>query len=110
MPIRLHKKSRGRDNPPPPTRTRRGVGRPKDSAVGPRGGTTMSMRRVRWIPRGLVVGLGLASVASVTLGQVVERERERDVMITGPRGRTIQRQLKTARTPGSVRREIHIDR
>jgi HEAT repeats len=66
------------------------------------------MSRTHWIPKGLVTAIGLAATATAALGQVAERERE--VTITGPRGRTIQRQLKAQRSPGAIHREIHIQR
>ena len=61
-----------------------------------------------WIHIGLVMVLGCALDVAPTLGQVVERER--DVSITGPRGRTIDRSITTERGPGFVDRQVNIQR
>lgn len=55
-----------------------------------------------WCKAGLILAVGASSAA----GQVVER----DVKVTGPRGRTIERQVRTERGPGRVEREIDIKR
>lgn len=55
---------------------------------------------------GLLVGLGLAGTPA--FGQVVERER--DVSITGPRGRTIERKITSERGPGFVERQVQVQR
>ncbi|WP_406697140.1 HEAT repeat domain-containing protein [Singulisphaera sp. Ch08] len=60
----------------------------------------------RWISAGLVLALGVGNLPS--LGQVVGRER--DVTVTGPRGRSIQRSLSSQRGPGYVNREVTIQR
>src|SRR3954466_14315674 len=60
----------------------------------------------RWISAGLVVTLGLGG--SQGWGQVVQRER--DVTITGPRGRSIERSIRTERGPGFVDRQVNIQR
>lgn len=60
----------------------------------------------RWIGAGLVLTVGLGGSAS--WAQIVERER--DVTITGPRGRTIERSIKTERGPGFVDRQVNIQR
>ncbi len=52
----------------------------------------------------LAVGL----VGSLAAGQVVEQER--DTKITGPRGRTIERDIKVQRGPGFVDRQVEIKR
>ncbi|HEX8203388.1 MAG TPA: HEAT repeat domain-containing protein [Isosphaeraceae bacterium] len=65
------------------------------------------MPRFRGIPESVVVALGLCSAGPIAWGQ---QTYERETTITGPRGRTIQRQLKAERSPGSVNREIHIQR
>jgi HEAT repeats len=43
-------------------------------------------------------------------GQVLERERERDVTITGPGGRTIERQIRSDHGAGVAGREVDIQR
>src|SRR3954468_25089451 len=60
----------------------------------------------RWISAGLVLAFGLAG--SQGWGQVVQRER--DVTITGPRGRSIERSIRTERGPGYVDRQVNIQR
>ena len=52
--------------------------------------------------------LGMAGVRSgaVANGQTVER----DTTITGPRGRTIKRQVEVQRGPGSIERQVQIQR
>lgn len=62
--------------------------------------------KTRWVGAGMVLALGFGGLPS--WGQVIERER--DVTITGPRGRTIQRDIKTERGPGFVDRQINIQR
>jgi hypothetical protein len=62
----------------------------------------------RWFQTGLVVILGFALNGVPSRGQVVERER--DVSITGPRGRTIDRSITTERGPGFVDRQVNIQR
>jgi len=52
--------------------------------------------------------LGFALNGAPSWGQVVERER--DVSITGPRGRTIDRSITTERGPGFVDRQVNIQR
>lgn len=60
----------------------------------------------RRIGAGLVLALSLSG--TVSWGQVVERER--DVKITGPRGRTIERSITTERGPGFVDRQVNVQR
>ncbi|WP_422925183.1 HEAT repeat domain-containing protein [Singulisphaera sp. PoT] len=60
----------------------------------------------RWIGAGLLIALGAGSTTS--WAQVVERQR--DVTITGPRGRTIERSITTERGPGFVERQVNITR
>ncbi|SIO66291.1 HEAT repeat-containing protein [Singulisphaera sp. GP187] len=60
----------------------------------------------RWFSAGLVLALGVGNLPS--WGQVVGRER--DVTITGPRGRTVQRSISSERGPGFVNREVTIQR
>ena len=55
---------------------------------------------------GLGVGIGVLAPVGA-LGQVT---RERDVTITGPRGRTIQRDFTSTRTPGGLERSTTITR
>ena len=52
--------------------------------------------------------LGLGLIATAATGQVVERER--DTKVTGPRGRTIERDIKVERGPGFVDRQVEIKR
>jgi hypothetical protein len=52
--------------------------------------------------------LGLGLWASLVSGQVTEVER--DTKVTGPRGRTIERDVKVERGPGFVDRQVEIKR
>ncbi len=54
----------------------------------------------------VVVGCGLANPSGVLHGQTVER----DTTITGPRGRSIQRQVEVQRSPGMIDRQVTIKR
>jgi hypothetical protein len=54
----------------------------------------------------LGLGLGAGTAPATALGQV----RERDVTITGPRGRTIERKLESQRGPGYLDRQTTIVR
>jgi hypothetical protein len=56
----------------------------------------------------MVLALGIALTGAVARGQIVESQR--DTTITGPRGRTIQRDVTTERGPGFVDRSINIKR
>ena len=62
----------------------------------------------RWFHTALVMVLGFALDGAPTWGQVVERER--DVSITGPRGRSIERSVTTERGPGFIDRQVNIQR
>jgi HEAT repeats len=52
--------------------------------------------------------LGLGLIASLAASQVVEKERE--TTVTGPRGRTIQRDIKVERGPGFINRQVEVKR
>ena len=54
----------------------------------------------------VVLGCGMANPNGVLRGQEVER----DTTITGPRGRTIQRQVDIQRKPGMIDRSVQIKR
>ena len=54
----------------------------------------------------VVIGCGLASPQGMLRGQTVER----DTTITGPRGRSIQRQVEVQRNGGTIDRSIQIKR
>jgi hypothetical protein len=56
----------------------------------------------------LAAALMAALEGAAARGQVVERER--DVTITGPRGRSIERSITTERGPGFVDRQVNIQR
>jgi hypothetical protein len=62
----------------------------------------------RWFRTGMVLALGLALEGAPGWGQVVERER--DVTITGPRGKSINRSITSERGPGFVDRQVNIQR
>src|SRR3954469_11918805 len=62
----------------------------------------------RWCRTGMVLALGLALQAVPSWGQVVERER--DVRVTGPHGRSIERSIKSERAPGMIDRQVTIQR
>jgi hypothetical protein len=57
---------------------------------------------------GMVVWVGVLALGLTAQGQEVVRER--DTTITGPRGRTIQRDVRTERGPGNVDRRVTIQR
>lgn len=54
------------------------------------------------------LGLVAALVGGTAWGQVVERER--DVSVTGPAGRTLERRVRSVREPGTLSREVEIHR
>ncbi len=54
----------------------------------------------------MVLGIGGFVSGSLSMGQTVER----DTTITGPRGRTIKRQVEVQRGPGSIDRSVQIQR
>ncbi len=56
---------------------------------------------------GLALALGLSCGVSQSWAQIT---RERDVTITGPRGRSIERRIQTERGPGFVDRQVNIRR
>lgn len=60
----------------------------------------------RWISAGVVLSLGMGGAPS--WGQVVERQR--DVTITGPRGRSIERSFTSERGRGFIDRQVTIQR
>jgi len=62
----------------------------------------------QWMKTGLVLALGMGSLPGSCWSQVVGRER--DVTITGPRGRSIQRSFSTQRGPGFVDRQVTVQR
>ena len=51
--------------------------------------------------------LALIAIGAATAGA---QEVKRDVKVTGPRGRSVERQIDTIRTPGHVERDIKITR
>jgi hypothetical protein len=61
-----------------------------------------------WLATGLMVVLGFALDGVPAWAQVVESQR--DVTITGPRGRSIQRDTTIERGPGFVDRQLSIKR
>jgi hypothetical protein len=80
------------------------AGQEKSSTDGSRGDRAM---KVFWRTV-LVFVLALALEGAPAVGQVVERER--DVTITGPRGRSIERSITSERGPGFVDRQVNIQR
>ena len=54
----------------------------------------------------VVLGIGGIVSGSLALGQTIER----DTTITGPRGRTINRQVEVQRGPGGIDRSVQIQR
>src|SRR5215469_15240205 len=68
-----------------------------------RGATVMNCRPIF---AGLFLATGLMNPGGFASGQTVER----DTTITGPRGRTIQRQVEIQRGPGSIDRQVTIKR
>lgn len=63
---------------------------------------------IKWINRELVVRCGWLIV--FTSASATAQTFERDVTITGPRGRTIERKTEIHRGPGGVERDIQIRR
>src|SRR4051794_3423314 len=80
------------------------MGRSGRSEDGSRGECAME----RWCHTGMVLAMGLVLVCSPSWGQVVERER--DVRVTGPRGRSIERSIVSERAPGMIDRQVTIQR
>lgn len=64
------------------------------------------MKNCRHVFAWVFIGYGLVNPDVVLRGQTVER----DTTITGPRGRTIQRQVEVQRGPGTIDRSIQIKR
>ncbi len=64
----------------------------------------------RWLNLALSAGVAYGCLApeSTTPAQTVSRER--DVRVTGPRGRTIERRVEVDRGPGYVDRQVQIQR
>jgi hypothetical protein len=67
----------------------------------------------RWIGTGMMPAMTLGLLVATTIAgpswaQVVERER--DVTITGPRGRSIERSITSERGPGFAERDVKIQR
>ncbi len=64
----------------------------------------------RWLNLALSAGVACGCLVpeSTTLAQAVSRER--DVRVTGPRGRTIERRVEVDRGPGYVDRQVQIQR
>src|SRR5512135_2592831 len=60
-----------------------------------------------WFRAGMVSAIGLLLGGPPVWGQVV---RERDVRITGPRGRTIERDMRSVVGPGFIDRQTTIQR
>ncbi len=60
----------------------------------------------RWIGMGMVTVLGLGWGGAAAPGQVIER----NLSVTGPRGRTIDRSVTTERGPGFIDRQVNITR
>lgn len=58
-----------------------------------------------------LVGLFGLGMAACSFGTCVDAQTvERDTTITGPRGRTIQRDVEIKRSPGSIERQVQIKR
>jgi hypothetical protein len=62
----------------------------------------------RWIGAGASLVLAIGASGAPVWGQVVERER--DVTVTGPRGRSVTRSVQTERGPGFVERQVNVQR
>jgi hypothetical protein len=60
----------------------------------------------RWLHSALVLALGIGCAATTAGGQTVERQTS----VTGPRGRTIERDVTIQRGPGFVDRNVQIQR
>src|SRR5262249_37541157 len=89
-------KARRRDNPWPPTlgTTRGDAEGGRSSSDGPEGDRAVSRRictSILWVT-------GLSLTCAHAWGQV----RERDVTVTGPGGRTLERSVVTERKPGGI--------
>src|SRR4051812_20565798 len=60
----------------------------------------------RWKGAGLVLAVGLVGAGAPAWGQV----RERDVTVTGPRGRSIEGSTRSEGGPGFIARQVEIRR
>ena len=60
--------------------------------------------------KSIAIGLTLAVSLGCSTQTAQAQVRERDVTITGPRGRTVERKLESVRTPGGLSREMTIQR
>src|SRR5579859_7642365 len=60
------------------------------------------------IASGMALWIGALALGMTAQGQDVVRER--DTTITGPRGRTIQREIRSERVPGYIDRRVQIQR
>ena len=66
-----------------------------------------------WFTKSVMVTLGVGASGTPILGPAIVRAqvvRERDVTVTGPRGNSLTRDLKSVRGPGFVERETTIHR
>ncbi len=55
---------------------------------------------------GWTLAVGMSLAGSLASAQVVER----DIKVTGPRGRSIERHVQAARRPGAIDREVRVQR
>src|SRR5438270_5557763 len=103
-PIGLHKIGHDRDNRGPPPRALPGDGHRST----PTTDRLEALSMKAWIATGVALVAWFGPAGAPAIGQVVERER--DVSVTGPRGRTIERQVRSERGPGFVDRQVEIHR
>lgn len=67
----------------------------------------------RWFKNGMAAALGLGVSGAAVIGPIPARAqavREREVSVTGPRGNTLSRDLKSVRGPGFLKRETTVHR
>src|SRR5262249_31503530 len=89
--------------PDRPTRSRRGVGGRWSSATDRGRIRAMNAR----VAGALIVAAWMGAGSSAVLAQAVF---ERDTKITGPAGRSVERQVRSERGPGFVERDVRIQR
>ena len=64
----------------------------------------------RWFKKGMVLALGLGVVPGIGPAGAMAQVFERDTKVTGPRGRSLERDIQIHRGPAGIERDITIRR